>query len=142
MNIIGAKIVIDTNIFITIIGKKSPNRWIFDAISTGQFELCLSNEIMLEYEEVLTNKTNIIVSRNVINFLLSSPFVHFIEIYFNWKLVNQDPDDNKFIDCTIAGGAICLVSNDQHFNVVKNIDFPEIRILSLHEFEEEFRGMV
>lgn len=75
MNTTAAKIVIDTNVFITIIGKKSPNRWIFDKIISGSFILCISSEILLEYEELLNRKTNIEVTRNLIDFLLISPFV-------------------------------------------------------------------
>lgn len=52
------KIVLDTNIFIAIIGKKSPFRWIFDQIISGQLTLCVSNEILLEYQEILERKTN------------------------------------------------------------------------------------
>lgn len=138
MSITGEKVVIDTNIFITILGKKSPNRWIFEKIKKGEIELCVSSEILWEYEEILTEKTSQTVARNVIDFLLISPYVHFIDIYFNWQLVEKDPDDNKFIDCTISSGAYCLVSNDHHFNEVKKIDFPKITILNLEEFKAEF----
>lgn len=139
MNIAGEKVVIDTNIFITIIGKKSPNRWIFEKIRRGEIELCVSSEILWEYEEVLSGKTSQNVARNVIDFLLISPYVHFIDIYFNWQLIEKDPDDNKFIDCTISSGAYCLVSNDQHFNEAKKIDFPKISILNLEEFTAKFK---
>ena len=139
MSITGERVVIDTNIFITIIGKKSPNRWIFEKIIKGEIELCVSSEILWEYEEVLTGKTSQDVARNVIDFLLISPYVHFIDIYFNWQLIENDPDDNKFIDCTISSGAYCLVSNDQHFNEAKKIDFPKITILNLEEFKAEFK---
>ena len=139
MSITGERVVIDTNIFITIIGKKSPNRWIFEKIIKGEIELCVSSEILWEYEEVLTGKTSQNVARNVIDFLLISPYVHFIDIYFNWQLIENDPDDNKFIDCTISSGAYCLVSNDQHFNEAKKIDFPKITILNLEEFKAEFK---
>ncbi len=57
MNTIGAKVVIDTNVFITILGRQSPNRWIFDKIHKGEFQLCVSHEILLEYEEILSQKT-------------------------------------------------------------------------------------
>ena len=139
MSTTGIKVVIDTNIFITTIGKKSPNRWIFDKIRTGGLELCVSNEILLEYEEIFSQKTNQVVTRNIINFLLISPYVHFIDIYFNWNIIEKDPDDNKFIDCAISSGAYCLISNDKHFNEAKNIDFPEITILTLEEFSKEFK---
>ncbi|NJK86192.1 MAG: putative toxin-antitoxin system toxin component, PIN family [Bacteroidales bacterium] len=119
MSITGEKVVIDTNIFITIIGKKSPNRWIFEKIVNGEIELCVSSEILWEYEEVLTQKTSNNVARNIIDFLLISPYVHLTDIYFNWQLIENDYDDNKFIDCTISSGAFCLVTYDQHFNQVK-----------------------
>lgn len=128
------KIVVDTNIFITILGKKSPNRWIFDKLINGEFELCISNDILCEYEEILIEKTNTDVARNVIDFLLTSPFVHLVDIFFFWQIIENDPSDNKFIDCAITSGALCLVSNDQHFNVLKNIDFPKLKVYNIEEF--------
>lgn len=139
MNITGEKVVVDTNIFITIIGKKSPNRWIFEKIIKGEIELCVSSEILWEYEEVLSGKTSQTLARNIIDFLLISPYVHLIDIYFNWQLIRKDPDDNKFIDCAISSGAYCLVSNDQHFLDAKKIDFPKILIQNLEEFTAEFK---
>jgi len=138
MNTTDHRVVIDTNVFITIIGRKSPNRWIFDKIISGEFRLCVSNEILLEYEELLTEKTNKDVSRNVIDFLLISPFVLKADIFFNWHLISDDPDDDKFIDCYLSSDAEYLVSNDQHFAKIKQIDFPKINLYSLIEFESEF----
>jgi uncharacterized protein len=133
------RVVIDTNIFITIIGKKSPNRWIFEKIISGEFILCVSNEILLEYEEILVQKTNVEVARNVIDFLLINPFVQKTDIFFNWNLIFADSDDDKFIDCYISSDAVCLVSNDQHFEVVRRIDFPKIHVCTLSEFESKFK---
>ncbi len=133
------RVVIDTNIFITIIGKKSPNRWIFEKIISGEFILCVSNEILLEYEEILVQKTNVEVARNVIDFLLINPFVQKTDIFFNWNLILADSDDDKFIDCYISSDAVCLVSNDQHFEVVRRIDFPKIHVCRLSEFESKFK---
>lgn len=139
MSTTGVKVVIDTNILITIIGRELPNRWIFGKIINGELELCVSSEILWEYEEILIAKTNQIVARNIIDFLLISPFVHLVDVYFNWNLIEKDPDDNKFIDCAVSSGVYCLVSNDNHFNAVKKIDFPQITVLSLQEFEAEFK---
>lgn len=138
MNTIAQRVVIDTNVFITIIGRKSPNRWIFDKIISGEFRLCVSNEIILEYEELLAEKTNIVVSRNVIDFLMISPYVFKTDIFFNWHLISEDPDDDKFIDCYLSSDAESLVSNDQHFAKIRQIDFPKINLYSLKEFESEF----
>ena len=139
MNTTGAKVVIDTNIFIAILGRKSPYRWIFDKIRNGELQLCVSSDILWEYEEILVQKTNKNVARNVIDFLLISPNVHFVDVFYYWQLIEADPDDNKFIDCAVASGADCIASNDKHFNVLKTIDFPKLTILSLKEFEAKYK---
>ncbi len=139
MNTTALKLVIDTNIFIAIIGKKSPFRWIFDCLLAGKIILCISNEILLEYREVLARKTTAKIAENIAEFLSVSPFVEKTEIYFNFKLISADADDNKFVDCAITADAVCLVSNDRHFQVLKTIDFPKVNILRLREFEEKYK---
>lgn len=139
MNITALKIVLDTNILIAIISRKSPFRWIFDCIIEGKIILCVSNEILFEYQEILTKKANGQVAENVVNFITVNPFTVKTEIFFNFGLIKEDADDNKFVDCAIASNAICLVSNDKHFNVLKTIDFPQVRILQLGEFEAKYK---
>ena len=126
-------------IFIAIIGKKSPFRWIFNCLLAGKIILCISNEILLEYCEVLARKTTWEIAENIAEFLSVSPFVEKKEIYFNFGLISVDADDNKFVDCAITADAVCLVSNDKHFQVLKTIDFPKVTILTLREFEEKYK---
>src|SRR5688572_8311903 len=121
MNTYVPKLVLDTNIFITIIGTRSPLRWIFDHLIRGQIILCVSNDILLEYQEVLANKTSREVAENVVNFLLVSPFTQKTETYFNFNLIAADASDNKFVDCALAANADFIVSNDKHFQVLKTI---------------------
>ena len=142
MNTIALKIVLDTNILIAIIGRKSPFRWIFDCFIEGKLILCVSNEILFEYQEILTIKTSAEVAENVINFITVNPFTKKTEIFFNFGLIAADEDDNKFVDCAIASSAICLVSNDSHFQVLKTIDFPKVTILNLSEFEEKYKAVL
>jgi len=49
-------------------------------------------------------------------------------------MITQDPDDNKFVDCAIAGNATYIVSNDSHFDVLKQIDFPKLVVKNIQEF--------
>ncbi len=139
MNTTALKIVLDTNILIAIIGRRSPFRWIFDCIIEGKIVLCVSNEILFEYQEILTKKASAEVAQNVVNFITINPFTEKTEIYFNFGLIKEDADDNKFVDCAIATNAICLVSNDRHFLVLKTVDFPKVIILKLTEFEEKYK---
>ncbi len=41
---------------------------------------------------------------------------------------------NKFVDCAIAGNADYIVTHDKHFNVLKDIGFPEVKILRTDQF--------
>jgi uncharacterized protein len=129
------RIVIDTNVFINSIGRKSPLRWIFDGIINGEFLLCISNEIFYEYWEVLDRQTNTEIADNVANFLVTIPSVHFIEPYIKWNLITADADDNKFVDCCIAAGAECIITNDAHFNILNGISFPAVRAWSPEQFK-------
>lgn len=132
------RIVVDTNVLIAIIGRKSPFRWIFDRILSGDFILCLSNEILTEYAEILEQKNGAEVATNLVNFLAVYPYVQKTDIFFSFNLISQDADDNKFVDCAIAADAYCLVSNDGHFKVLRTLDFPIVNLLTLAEFEREF----
>jgi putative PIN family toxin of toxin-antitoxin system len=128
------RVVIDTNIIIAIINRNSPYRWIFDGIINGKFILCVSTEILLEYSEILTNKTNNHIAENFIGFLMVSPFVERIETYYSFNLISIDQSDNKFTDCAIAANADCMVSNDKHFQVLNKVDFPKINLMTLEQF--------
>lgn len=41
---------------------------------------------------------------------------------------------NKFVDCAIVSNAKYIVTNDRHFNVLKEIDFPHVDVLNIDEF--------
>ena len=53
---------------------------------------------------------------------------------WRFRLIEKDPDDNKFVDCAICSRANYLVSNDRHLSVLKTIPFPSVNVVSLQEF--------
>jgi putative PIN family toxin of toxin-antitoxin system len=126
--------IVDTNVFIASIGRTSPYRWLFDALLEGDFRLCLSTPILLEYEEVLADKTTPAVSRNVSGLLLALPNVARVRPHYRWRLIKADPDDNKFVDAALAAGAACIVTHDAHFDALREKDFPSVRVLSAEGF--------
>ncbi len=76
----------------------------------------------------------------VYSILSVAPNVHFTEPNFKWQLVDLDPDDNKFVDLTIAGNADYLVTNDKYFNPLKSLDFPVLNIVLIDEFKRIILG--
>ena len=135
------KIVLDTNAFLVAIPPKSQYRTIFDALLQKKFSLAYSNEILLEYEEILKRKANPIVVANALELLSAMSNIEKVEVYFNWNLIEIDLDDNKFVDCAIAANADYIVTNDKHFNILKTIDFPFVRVISIAEFKEIIENM-
>ena len=53
---------------------------------------------------------------------------------FFFNLIQSDPDDNKFVDCAICGNAEIIVSNDAHFNILKQIGWPKLSVIRIEEY--------
>ena len=76
----------------------------------------------------------------VLAILMVAPNTIFTEPYFKWQLIQNDPDDNKFVDLSIAGNADYLVTNDRDFNMLKQLDFPKVEVVTLEEFKQIVLG--
>jgi putative PIN family toxin of toxin-antitoxin system len=127
-------VVLDINALLVSIPKKSIYRPILDALIDGKFELVLSNDILSEYIEIIERKANIVVANNIAEMLLSLDNHNKVDVYFQWNLIGKDPDDNKYVDAAIVGAADFIVSNDQHFKILKSIEFPKVNVISIDEF--------
>jgi uncharacterized protein len=127
-------IVLDTNILLISIPKFSKYRPIFDGLLNGKYTLAISNEILSEYIEILSQKTTPTIANNIAELILSLPNTTKTEIYFRWNLIKSDADDNKFADGAIASNAAFIVSNDKHFRELKDIQFPGVKTIKADEF--------
>ena len=128
------KIILDINVLLVSIPKKSKYRLIFDLLMAGEYTLFISNDILSEYTEMMEAKTNALVATNIAEMLLNLDNVKKIDIYYEWKLIHNDPDDNKYVDAAISSGADFLISNDQHFKALSQTDFPKVNLLNIKEF--------
>jgi len=130
------RVVLDTNVFISsFFGGNS--RAIIDLWKDGRLTLCLSQEILDEYIEVLRRLgfdntqemeelLKLFATGFHIVFTTRTPEVHVV----------ADPDDDKFIACALALKAQYVVSGDkalidvrryQGINIVTPGEFLEIR---------------
>ena len=128
------RIVLDTNCLIQSISSKSPYRKIWDSFFDGTNLLCVTTSILNEYEEILNLLTNEVTAKYIIDAIVSSPYTRFINVYFDFNLIQKDPDDNKFVDCAITAGARYIVTEDHHYDVLKWKDFPGLDIIGLDDF--------
>lgn len=74
------------------------------------------------------------IAEIILEIFVESPDIIFQQVYYNWNAIKADPDDNKFFDIAVAANVDYLVTNDAHFNAVKNLDFPSVKIITAEEF--------
>lgn len=129
-------IVLDTNCLIQMISRRSQFYDLWQDFINGSYRLCVTNDIMSEYEEILSEKTSPRIAKLICEIILRAPNTIKLDAHFKWRLIESDPDDNKFVDCAIVANARYIVTEDSHFSALKYITFPHIEVLRLNEFED------
>ena len=118
-----SRLVLDTNCLIQIVSPRSKFHSLWDSFVRGENTLCVSNEIIEEYVEIMQKLMGYAAAEYVIKTILNSKFTEMITPFYNFNLIEADKDDNKFVDCAIAAHAKCIVTNDHHYDVLKTIPF-------------------
>jgi len=130
-------IVLDSNVILQVAFTKKPQRIVWDKLLSGAYTLCVTEDILYEYQEkVIDCFHNELLANLLINTLLNCNYVKRVETYFRYNIIQADPDDNKFVDCALACNARYIVTEDTHFNVLKVNEFPKVDVIDLAEFIE------
>ena len=133
-------IVLDTNALIQALPTRSQYHRIWTDFLAGKYRLCVSNEILTEYEEILAVHTSAAIAHNVVEAIAHHPQIVYRESFFRFHLLSDiDKDDDKFVDCAITAGADYIVTEDSHFDHLKKIPFPQLNVLTLDEFNETLK---
>lgn len=131
------RIVLDTNCLLQAISRRSRFYPIWRDFIQGRYELCVTTEILDEYEEILSRYTSPVVGRMVVEAILRANNVVRVDAQFRFGLIESDPDDNKFVDCSIVASAEYIVTDDAHFDVLKDIPFPRVLVMTAESFLAE-----
>ena len=115
---------------------RSPFHFILEELFRGNYELFVTTEILLEYEEKLASNFSQDVAEVTLTALLLKKNVKKIQVHFDLELIKDDLDDNKFVNCAFAANVHYIVSNDRYFNILKTTDFPRINLLKIDQFLE------
>jgi len=135
------KVVLGTNALFVSISRRPPHHPIFQAFEEKRYELLVTTDILLEYEEVIGEEMSVTLADNVVKGIREASNVWHIHKYYFWNLITFDPDDNKFVDCAVAGAADFIVTDDRHFRVLKKIPFPKVKVISADDFVELLTGV-
>jgi putative PIN family toxin of toxin-antitoxin system len=116
-------VVIDTNVLLPMLSARHPFGALRTAWVQNRFTWAISNEILLEYEEIAAPRIGsaewdaFVTALDIFGALHGN--VRHVAPSFRWRLIAADPDDDKFADCAIAAEADYLITEDAHFDALK-----------------------
>ena len=133
------KVVFDTNIWVSIALQKILN----DEFSRVKQKLTIyvSKDVMLEISKVLLHpkiadilRKNGIDGKEILRAIAASSKI--VEPTVKLNVVNEDPADNKILECALVAGAEIIISGDKH--LLELGKFRKTKILTPREFFESF----
>ena len=131
------KIILDTNVFISGIFFSGPPSQILKAWQNSRLQIVLSQEILNEYQRVAESLAAKFPTIDIL------PIIELITIH--GQLIDtegfdvsvcDDPDDNKFMECAIAGNSEIIISGDKH--LLKVSGYQGITVLKPREFVDRY----
>ena len=131
------KVVIDTNVLLVSISSRSRYHTIYRSFLDELYTVCVTTDMLNEYEEILSYSQHLGADKAqyVLETIDDATNVLCATRYYRWDLIRADPDDNKFVDCALAWcNADYIVTNDGHFELLKDLPFPKVAIVSADEF--------
>jgi predicted nucleic acid-binding protein len=120
-------VCLDTNVVVQAMDGGHRFSRILDAWVAGELTWAVSTEVLLEYQEVIVRLSGTgrwrklarlldLVEAGQGNLLRVAPS-------FQFRAIVSDRDDDKFADCAITAGALWLVTEDRHFDVLRQAGY-------------------
>ncbi len=134
------KIVMDTNVFVSAAILKGTRSILMEKWKGGKFILLFSPEIFDEYFEVIARSKFNQDEKDIRELakLLTEKGIA-VEPRTQLKVVKEDPDDNKFLECAVGGQADFIVSGDRHLLSLQR--YEGIEILKIAQFIRKIEEM-
>lgn len=133
------RITLDTNVLVSaFISKNGVCADVLDLVSTfEEIELVLSQEILSEFAEVMRReevKTRFKYDdRDIASFEEAVRDVsEIIKVVSRFKVVAEDPDDDRVVNTAIDGKVQYIVSGDKHLQKLKKVK--KVRIVTPRVF--------
>ncbi len=112
-------VVIDTNVLVPALNARHNFSQILDAWMAGDLAWAVSTDILMEYEEVVTEMLGAYRWRKLSRLMdvMEAGKGNLLRVatYFQFLAITGDRDDDKFADCSIAAHADYIITEDRHF---------------------------
>ncbi len=120
-------VCIDTNVLVGMFGREAPWLPLRQALFDRRILWALSNEILLEYEEVFSREMGSAKALAMLRFIELLNETHgvicFISPTYRFHTIPADADDDKFADCAIVAQADYILTEDRHFRPLAGAGF-------------------
>ena len=131
------RVVADTNIYISAFLFGGLPRVFLDRGFAGAFALVTSGALLDELDEKLSGKFAVPDSKALAFLSQLKSKAAVVNPSIVLEAVSDDPDDNRVLECAIAGKANCIVSGDRH--LMRLGSYEGIAILKVRNFLETAR---
>ncbi|MBS3054904.1 MAG: putative toxin-antitoxin system toxin component, PIN family [Candidatus Aenigmarchaeota archaeon] len=131
------KVVFDTNVWISIFTKKTLSKEFSEILEKELVSVYISEEILKEITKVLfypkiEELLNLsgVNERDILRNITS--ISNFVKPKFKLKVIKEDPEDNKILDCAMQVKVDFIISGDRHLLKLKK--FRNTKIVTPREF--------
>jgi len=131
------RVILDTNVFISGIFFSGPPSQILKAWANQSLQIVLSQQILGEYQRVSEELSFKFPTIDIL------PIIELVTIHGQFVdtqgfdiSVCEDPDDDKFIECAVAGKCRTIVSGDKH--LLKLSGYESITVWSPRNFANKY----
>ena len=131
------RVILDTNVFISGIFFSGPPSQILKAWVNQSFQIVLSQQILNEYQRVAEDLSFKFQTIDILPIIkLVTIHGHFVDTKGLDISVCEDPDDDKFLVCAVAGKCKTIISGDKH--LLKLTGYEGIVVLSPRNFVDKY----
>jgi putative PIN family toxin of toxin-antitoxin system len=131
------RVVLDTNVFISGIFFSGPPSTILEAWAKQSLQIVLSKQILDEYQRVAAALLSKFPTIDIL------PIIELVTIHGQFVdtqgfdiSVCEDPDDDKFLECAVAGKCKIIISGDKH--LLRLSEYEGIIVLNPRNFVDKY----
>jgi putative PIN family toxin of toxin-antitoxin system len=131
------RVVLDTNVFVSGVFFRGPPYEILKAWRDDRVQLAISQEILREYQEVgetLAKRFPGVDLSPILELLIVK--AELTECPSLAEPVCDDPEDDKFLACALAGNSELIISGDRH--LLKVSGYRGVKIVKPRKFLDDF----
>lgn len=129
------RVVADTNIFISAVMFGGLPGAFLDLAILGAFTLILSAVLLDELDERLRLKFLLDAEDAAVIRAKLESVAELVAPSVVLRVVKDDPDDDRVLECAVTGRADCVVSGDRHLLNLKN--YADMPIMTVRQFLDQ-----